>query len=309
MDLIHCNFARSVHTVLKEGLVPETGSLRGVSRAAGRCRRGCGSVARVHGATDHCCDLLFVAFTSSHWGVTLAGLRGSWTVAWAPAGSGLSGHRLMDSVAGEAPAGPPHKEPSAQPLGTPRVSGGCDDERKEDQLAVGAGRMLSDESWPGVPSGARLARPESRGAPRPRLQHIRRLEGAPPANHGCAAGFRAVGWGPAKPCSRRTALHVSAFEACSGHSASGRVDSPSRRGGWHSGELSASRSRGGETGERGAGSVWRTRLSDVGELSRLDMAVVQYVFTHTRIALVQYVFTHTHMHSTCSIRVHAHTHA
>lgn len=51
-------------------------------------------------------------------------------------------------------------------------------------------------------------------------------------------------------------------------------------------------------GERGAGSVWRTRPSDGGELSRLDMALVQYVHAHTRIALVQYVFTRTHMHST-----------
>lgn len=78
-----------------------------------------------------------------------------------------------------------------------------------------------------VPSGACLAPSESWGAPpRPLLQHIWRLEGAPPANHRRFEGFRPRGWGPATLRSERTTLKVSASEVCSGHSASGRVDSP-----------------------------------------------------------------------------------
>lgn len=131
---------------------------------------------RVHGVTDHCCDLLFGVFTSSRWGLSSCqpgGTPGK-REAWAPAGSVVvrgTGSWILRQVKPQTV--PPRKEPSAQPLGSLRVSGGWDDGRKEDQLVVGAGRMLGDESWPGVPS-----RPASPG-----LSH-----GVPPAPASSTSG-------------------------------------------------------------------------------------------------------------------------
>lgn len=68
---------------------------------------------------------------------------------------------------GKAPDGVPHEEPSAQALGTPGVSRGWDDGRKETSWPSVMGRMLGDDSLPGALSGARLAPSESRGAPLP----------------------------------------------------------------------------------------------------------------------------------------------
>ena len=182
----------------------------------------------------------------------------------------------MVSAAGETPDGAPHEEPSAQALGTPGVSGGWDDGRKETSWPSVMGRMLGDDSWHMSPLGPASPHLSHGVPPRPFLQHIWRLEGAPPANHRRTEGFRPRGWGPATLCSERTALKVSASEVCSGHSASGRVDSPPRlhdrwgglgvglcvgtprtprQGGRHSGEPSASRSRCADTG----GSLWEER--------------------------------------------------
>lgn len=92
--------------------------------------------------------------------MALSSVLGTWRF------GGYEGHRLVVSVAGEAPDGVPHEEASAQALGTPGVSGGWDDGRKTSWPSV-MGRMLRDDSLPGVLSGARLAPSESRGAPLP----------------------------------------------------------------------------------------------------------------------------------------------